>query len=114
MCDQDHFEDDRTEFEARGLVKEYETGRTRQRALVGVSLPVPNGCFISIMGPSGSGKSTLLHLLGGLDDPTSGDVIFEGTPISQLPVVSVAAPPLLQRIDTRPRMTRRCPALGAW
>src|SRR4051794_12289050 len=72
-------------IEARQLVKEYETGRTRQRALVGVSLPVPQGCFISIMGPSGSGKSTLLHLLGGLDDPTSGDVIFEGTPISQLP-----------------------------
>src|SRR4051794_28303447 len=72
-------------IEARQLVKEYETGRTRQRALVGVSLAVPQGCFISIMGPSGSGKSTLLHLLGGLDEPTSGDVIFEGTPISKLP-----------------------------
>jgi putative ABC transport system ATP-binding protein len=71
-------------IEARELVKEYNTGGTRQRALVGVSLPVPQGCFLSIMGPSGSGKSTLLHLLGGLDEPTSGEVIFEGTPISKL------------------------------
>src|SRR5205085_10137381 len=43
------------------------------------------GCFISLIAPSSAGKSTLLHLLGGLDDPSSGDVIFERTPISQLP-----------------------------
>jgi putative ABC transport system ATP-binding protein len=71
-------------IEARQLVKEYDTGGTRQRALVGVSLAVTPGCFLSIMGPSGSGKSTLLHLLGGLDEPTSGEVVFEGQPLSSL------------------------------
>jgi putative ABC transport system ATP-binding protein len=49
-----------------------------------VSLDVPEGGFISVMGPSGSGKSTLLHLLGGLDGPTSGDVLLRGKPLSGL------------------------------
>lgn len=69
---------------ARDLVKDYQTNGTATRALDGVSLDVPSGRFISVMGPSGSGKSTLLHLLGGLDGPTSGDVLLEGKPLSGL------------------------------
>jgi putative ABC transport system ATP-binding protein len=49
-----------------------------------VSIDVAPGRFISVMGPSGSGKSTLLHLLGGLDVPTSGEVLLEGNAISGL------------------------------
>ncbi len=69
---------------ARDLVKDYQTNGTATRALDGVSLDVASGRFISVMGPSGSGKSTLLHLLGGLDAPTSGEVLLEGNPLSGL------------------------------
>jgi putative ABC transport system ATP-binding protein len=69
---------------ARDLIKEYRTNGTATRALDGVSLDVPRGGFISVMGPSGSGKSTLLHLLGGLDASTSGDVSLNGKPFSGL------------------------------
>src|SRR3954447_9060024 len=71
-------------IEARDLVKEYDTGGTRQRALVGVSLSVTPGCFLSIMGPSGCGKSTLLHLLGGLDQPSGGEVSLNGRRIDDI------------------------------
>jgi putative ABC transport system ATP-binding protein len=69
---------------ARDLVKDYTTGGTVTRALDGVSLDVPPGRFVSVMGPSGSGKSTLLHLLGGLDSPTSGEVSLAGRTLSGL------------------------------
>jgi putative ABC transport system ATP-binding protein len=55
------------------------------RALSDVSLTVRRGEYVAIMGPSGSGKSTLLNLLGALDRPTSGEVYFQGKPLSQLP-----------------------------
>jgi len=71
-------------LEAREVTKVYELGRTTVEALRGVTLSVAPGEFVALMGPSGSGKSTLLQLLGGLDRPTSGAIVFEGRDISAL------------------------------
>jgi len=71
-------------LEARDLVKHYPLRGGSVEALRGVSLSVARGEFVAIMGTSGSGKSTMLHLLGGLDRPTSGDVVIDGVNISQL------------------------------
>ncbi len=71
-------------LEARDVTKRYELGRTTVEALRGVSLAVAAGEFVALMGPSGSGKSTLLQLLGGLDQPTTGSIWFEGADISHL------------------------------
>jgi lipoprotein-releasing system ATP-binding protein len=69
---------------ARNLVKEYVQGDEKLRVLRGVSLEVREGEFLVIVGASGAGKSTLLHLLGLLDSPTSGEVLFEGKSLTRL------------------------------
>ena len=66
------------------LTKTYGAGDTTVRALDDVSFEVPDGQFLAIVGPSGSGKSTLLHLIGGVDRPTSGKVIIDGTDLYAL------------------------------
>jgi putative ABC transport system ATP-binding protein len=62
----------------RDVRKVYAQGRRLVSALDGVSLDIPPREFVCVMGPSGSGKSTLLHLAGGLDVPTSGEVVVAG------------------------------------
>ena len=71
-------------IEARGLQKTYHTGDVDVEVLRGVDLAVERGEFVAIMGPSGSGKSTLLYLLGGIDVPTSGQVLLEGEDLATL------------------------------
>ena len=71
-------------LEAKSLVKIYGQGENAVHALDGVNLEVNKGEFLAIVGTSGSGKSTLLHMLGGLDRPTSGEVIVDGHRISKL------------------------------
>ena len=73
-----------TILETKDLRKIYGSGDTEVRALDGVNLAVENGEFVAVVGTSGSGKSTLLHMLGGLDRPTSGQVIVDGKDISAL------------------------------
>ncbi len=65
-------------LQTKDLKKYYGSGETQVKALDGVNLTVENGEFVAIVGTSGSGKTTLLHMLGGLDRPTSGEVIVDG------------------------------------
>jgi putative ABC transport system ATP-binding protein len=69
---------------ARGLVKTYGQGETVVRALDGVDVDFRAAELTAIMGPSGSGKSTLMHCMAGLDAPTSGSVVIDGTEVSRL------------------------------
>jgi putative ABC transport system ATP-binding protein len=71
-----------TTLELRGVSKVYGEGRAEVHALVDVSMAVQAGSLIAVMGPSGSGKSTLLTIAGSLEEPTSGVVLIEGTPLS--------------------------------
>ena len=70
-------------FEARGITKVYDMGEVTVHALRGVDLTIAEGEFIVLLGPSGSGKSTLLNILGGLDVPTAGHVVYRGRDLTE-------------------------------
>jgi putative ABC transport system ATP-binding protein len=68
----------------RDATKSYRQGDAEVKALAGVTIDIAPGEFVAITGPSGSGKSTLLHLMGGLDVPTTGDILIEGASIARM------------------------------
>jgi putative ABC transport system ATP-binding protein len=72
------------QYKATGLAKFFQRGPTTVRALDGVDLEIGAGEFVALEGPSGSGKTTLLQLLGALDRPSAGDVLFEGRDLARL------------------------------
>jgi putative ABC transport system ATP-binding protein len=71
-------------IECKNLTKIYRNGEVETIALNNVSFNISKGEFVSIIGPSGSGKSTLMHILGALDNPTSGQYFLDGHEVSQL------------------------------
>jgi len=71
-------------LQANNLRKQYQLGSNRVDALSGVEFAVEKGEFVAIMGPSGSGKSTLLHLIGGLDQPSDGEILLDGASLGQM------------------------------
>jgi putative ABC transport system ATP-binding protein len=83
-------EEERAVIALQKISKVYDLGAVRIEALRGVDLSIERGEFLTIMGPSGSGKSTLLHILGMLDDATSGSYTLEGHEVRGLPDREVA------------------------
>ncbi|ETT60992.1 ABC transporter ATP-binding protein [Paenibacillus sp. FSL R7-0204] len=77
-------------LEGKKLCKYYGSGEGQVKAIHNVDFSVAKGEFISIVGQSGAGKSTLMHIIGGLDAPTSGEVIINGTSIYTLPMSQLA------------------------
>src|SRR5258708_8288002 len=71
-------------YDVRSAEKFFQRGPTTVRALDGVSLEIGAGEFVALEGPSGSGKTTLLQLLGALDRPSGGEVLFEGRDLATL------------------------------
>ncbi len=78
-------------IEVRDVKKWIQNGSRRVEILKGISLSIPAGQFVAIVGASGSGKSTLLGLLAGLDTPSSGEIWLDGTPIHNLDETELAA-----------------------
>jgi putative ABC transport system ATP-binding protein len=76
--------DARHVIEIRDLTRIYKMGGSEVRALDGISIAVPYGQFVAVMGPSGSGKSTLMNIVGCLDRPTAGTYVLEGKDVSRL------------------------------
>jgi putative ABC transport system ATP-binding protein len=70
-------------FRARGLTKVYEMGEVRVHALRGIDLDLHAGELVVLLGSSGSGKSTLVNILGGLDTPTAGEVLYRGRDLAR-------------------------------
>jgi putative ABC transport system ATP-binding protein len=76
--------------EVRNVTKVYERGKQKIEVLHGLTLEIPRGDFVALMGPSGSGKTTLLNLIGGLDQPTSGQITVGGSRLDQLRAAELA------------------------
>ncbi|MEJ2088184.1 MAG: ABC transporter ATP-binding protein [Gammaproteobacteria bacterium] len=70
--------------ECRNVTKQYTRGKETIEVLSGIDLTIDEGDFVALMGPSGSGKTTLLNLIGGLDHPTSGEVIVGGASLNEM------------------------------
>lgn len=68
----------------KNLTKTYKLGKQKLEVLRGIDLEIHRGEFVAVMGASGSGKSTLLQLMGGLDKPTSGEIMFGGKNLAKL------------------------------
>ena len=79
-----------TVLDARDIRKDYPSGQGQLRVLNGVNLQVRRGELVAIMGASGAGKSTLLHILGMLEEPTSGQLVVYDTDVASLDEVSLA------------------------
>lgn len=77
-------------LQGKSLCKYYGKGESQVKAIHNIDFSVNKGEFISIVGQSGAGKSTLMHIIGGLDTPTSGEVIINGTSIYTLPTNQLA------------------------
>ena len=71
--------------QVHNVTKVYERGKQKIEVLHGLTLDIPRADFVALMGPSGSGKTTLLNLIGGLDQPTSGEITVGDRRIDQLP-----------------------------
>ncbi|MDX3307905.1 ABC transporter ATP-binding protein [Streptomyces sp. NPDC054884] len=71
-------------YELRGVTKRYTRGRETVHALDGVDLTVPDGDRLVIQGPTGGGKSTLLQMIGALDRPSEGEIVFDGVDLAKL------------------------------
>ena len=78
-------------FDIRDLAKVYHMGEVEVHALRQVNLRLDEGQFVVLLGPSGSGKSTLLNIIGGLDVPTSGEVLYRGTSLTHADEAALTA-----------------------
>ncbi|RNC81875.1 MAG: ABC transporter ATP-binding protein [Phycisphaera sp.] len=75
----------------QNLTREYKKGDAVIRPLDGLDLEIPRGDFLALMGPSGSGKTTLLNLVAGIDSPTGGSLVIDGTDLAKLSRNKLAA-----------------------
>ena len=80
-----------TLFDIRDLAKVYRMGEVEVHALRQINLTLDEGAFVCLLGPSGSGKSTLLNIIGGLDVPTSGQVLYKGTDLTRADEAALTA-----------------------
>jgi putative ABC transport system ATP-binding protein len=78
-------------FELRNITKTFTKGKETITVFNDLNMLIPDGDFLAVMGPSGSGKTTLLNLLGGIDKPTSGEIVFQGHNIEGLSESALAA-----------------------